>query len=84
MIRVSIFLLFAALDDAATSLHLKWDAKADEVRTALDFIDKVASISGTSGKPYLIRFKGGREILSHDFLVSELKKLDTWSMSEAA
>ena len=47
-----------------------------ELKTAVDFIDKVASISGTSGKPYLIRFKDGREIISHDFLLSELKKLD--------
>jgi len=64
-------------NNAATFLRLKWETKVTEVKTALDFIDKVASISGTSGKPYLIRFKDGREILSHDFLLAELKKLDT-------
>jgi len=62
-------------DKAATFLQLKWEANAAEVKTARDFIDNVASISGTSGKPYLIRFKDGREILSHDFLLAELKKL---------
>jgi len=64
-------------NNAATFLRLKWEIKVSEVKTALDFIDNVASISGTSGKPYLIRFKDGREILSHDFLLAELKKLDT-------
>ena len=64
-------------NNAATFLRLKWETKVSEVKTAVDFIDKVASISGTSGKPYLIRFKDGREIISHDFLLSELKKLDT-------
>jgi hypothetical protein len=64
-------------NNAATFLQLKWEANAADVKTARDFIDNVASISGTSGKPYLIRFKGGREILSHDFLLAELKKLDT-------
>jgi hypothetical protein len=64
-------------NNAATFLRRKWETKVAEVKTALDFIDKVASISGTSGKPYLIRFKDGREILSHDFLLAELRKLDT-------
>ena len=62
-------------DNAAIFLRRKWQANASEVRTALDFIDKVASISGTSGKPYLIRFKDGREIRSRDFLLGELRKL---------
>jgi hypothetical protein len=61
---------------AVRFLRGKWDANAAEVRTARDFIDKVASTSGTSGKPYLIRFKDGREIKSRDFLLTELKKLD--------
>jgi hypothetical protein len=62
-------------DNAATFLRRKWQANASEVSTALDFIEKVASISGTSGKPYLIRFKDGKEIRSRDFLLGELRKL---------
>jgi len=31
---------------------------------------------GTSGKPYLIRFKDGREIKSQEFLLAELKKIE--------
>ena len=64
-------------DSAAFFLRRKWEANESEVKTARDFIDKVASFSGTSGKPYVIRFKGGEEIRSRDFLLSQLKKLDT-------
>ncbi len=60
---------------AVTFLQLKWQANAANVKTASDFIDKIASISGI-GKPYLIRFKDGREIIGRDFLLAELKKLD--------
>lgn len=57
-------------------LHGKWEANDAAVKTARDFIDKVASTSGSSGKPYVIRFKDGREIKSRDFLLAELKKLE--------
>jgi hypothetical protein len=46
---------------AATFLRLKWGANDSEVKTARDFIDKVANFSATSGKPYIIRFKDGSE-----------------------
>ena len=64
-------------DSAATFLRRKWEANESEVKTARDFIDKVASFSGTSGRPYLIRFKDGGEIKSRDFLLAQLKNLDT-------
>jgi len=63
-------------DSAAVFLRRKWEANESEVKTARDFVDKVGSFSGTSGKPYLIRFKDGSEIKSRDFLLSQLKKLD--------
>ena len=63
-------------DSAAVFLRRKWRANESEVKTAQDFIDKVASFSGTSGKPYLIRFKDGSESQSRDFLLAQLKKLD--------
>jgi hypothetical protein len=63
-------------DTAARFLRLKWQANESEVKTARDFIDKVASMSGTSGKPYLIRFSDGSEIKSKDFLLAELRKLE--------
>ena len=44
---------------AATFLRLKWEANDSEVKTARNLI---ATFSGTSGKPYVIRFKDGNEI----------------------
>jgi len=41
------------------------------VKTTRDFIDKVASISGTSDKLYLIRYEAGKEIKSQEFLLAE-------------
>jgi uncharacterized membrane protein YvbJ len=61
---------------AVRFLRGKWDANDSVVKTAQDFVDKVASSSGTSGKPYLIRFKDGREVTSRAFLLAELKKLE--------
>jgi hypothetical protein len=66
--------------EVATAIRFlrgKWQANDAQVKTARDFIEKVASASGTSGKPYLIRFKDGREVRSHDFLLVELKKIET-------
>ena len=61
---------------AATFLRRKWQANASKVETARDFIDKVASESGTSGKPYLIRFNDGKEIQSREFLLARLRNLE--------
>ena len=63
-------------ENAATFLRLKWQAHDSAVKTARDFIDKVASFSGTSGKPYLIRMQDGTEVRSRDFLLAALKKLE--------
>lgn len=60
-------------------LRGKWEANDAKVKTARDFIDEVASVSGSSGKPYLIRFKDGREISSREFLIAALNKIDSQS-----
>lgn len=64
-------------NNAAKFLRGKWDANSGEVKSAKDFIEKVASFSGTSGKPYLIRFKDGKEVKSQEFLMAELKRLES-------
>ncbi|HEV8725480.1 MAG TPA: DUF5329 family protein [Candidatus Binatia bacterium] len=61
---------------AVRFLRGKWEANDSSVKTAQDFIEKVASASGTSGKPYLIRFKDGREIKSREYFLAELQKLE--------
>ena len=60
--------------NAAKFLRGKWEAKRKEIKTAEDFIDKAASVSGTTGKPYLIRFKDGREVKCGEYLKEQLKK----------
>ena len=61
---------------AAEHLRKKWDYARKEVKTARDFIDKIASKSHTTGQPYLIRFKDGREVKSGDFLSDRLKEIE--------
>jgi hypothetical protein len=61
---------------AAKFLRAKWEANEADVQTAEEFVGKVATASSTSGKPYSIRFKDGREVKSGDYLRSELKKLE--------
>ena len=64
--------------EAAALMRKKWEAMSEEIKTATDFIDKIMSVS-TSGakKPYLIRFKDGKETKCADYLKAELKKLET-------
>jgi len=62
---------------AARFLRGKWGAQEKEIKTATDFIDKVATVSSTSGKPYIIRFKAAREVKCSDYLREELKKLES-------
>ncbi len=61
---------------AARFLRGKWDANDSKIKTAKDFIEKSASQSSTSGKPYMIKFKDGRETKSGEYLLAELKKLE--------
>ncbi len=62
-------------DSAARFLREKWRARRSEVRSAEDFIDRVASFSSTTGEPYRIRFADGREVPSAEYLLAELAKL---------
>src|SRR5207245_2633253 len=45
---------------AGTFLRTKWE-RASDIKTAGDFIEKVATKSSTSGEAYVIRFKDGTE-----------------------
>jgi hypothetical protein len=62
--------------DAAAHLRTKLEASGGAITTASDFIDRLASQSSTSGKPYEIRYPDGRTVPAADFLRSELAKLD--------
>ena len=61
---------------AAKFLRGKWQAHETEIKTASDFIQKVGTASGTSGRPYLIRFKEKREVPCAEYLKEELRRLE--------
>ncbi len=67
--------------NAAKFLRGKWDAQRKEVHSAVDFIDKVATRSSTTGKAYLIRPKAGAETPCADYLKAQLKKIEAASKS---
>ena len=60
--------------DAAKFLRGKWDAKAKEIQSAEQFIDKAASVSSTTGQAYVIKFDDGHEVKCGDYLKQRLKK----------
>lgn len=62
--------------EAGAHLRMKLKYAGRTVKTAPDFIRLCGSASSMSGKPYLIRYKDGREVKSGDFLWTELKKLE--------
>ena len=66
--------------DAPTAgqfLRGKWKTQESEVKTAKDFIDKVATKSSTTGQPYLIRLPDGKELPSAEYLTKELSRIDS-------
>ncbi len=60
---------------AADHLQAKWEKHQQEVKTATNFIDALASKSGMSGKPYQIRFADGRTVNCSEVLHQELAKM---------
>ncbi len=70
-------------DAASTARFLrgKWRSRESEVRSAEDFIEKVASFSSTTGKPYLIRFRDDRQVQSAVFLREQLAHMKKKSLS---
>lgn len=60
---------------AAAHLSRKYRKMADKIKTAADFIRKIASRSESSGKPYLIRCED-KIYPSQDVLLSELQALE--------
>ena len=63
-------------EEAAKFLRGKMDSMGAEVTSARDFIERIASKSSMSGKPYQVRFSDGRLITSAKFLGDELKRLE--------
>ena len=60
---------------AADHLRMKWQKAGSSVKTAKDFIEKIASKSSMSGKAYEIEFDNGTKAETRSFL---FKKLSEW------
>jgi hypothetical protein len=62
--------------EAADHLQRKWEAAGDQITTADQFIERLASRSSTSGEPYVIRFANGKETPSGEYLREQLEEMD--------
>jgi hypothetical protein len=62
--------------EAAAHLRRKLDYAGSKVKTAQQFIDRLATGSSMTGKPYKIRFADGRTVESAVFLREQLRKLE--------
>ncbi len=61
---------------AREHLEFKLKRAGKKIKTAGDFIRKIASRSSFSGKPYYIRMKSGRIIKTEEWLKAKLKELE--------
>ena len=62
--------------EAAKFLRGKLESMGGEVKTAREFIERIASKSSTSGEPYHVKFADGRLIPTAQFLGDELRRMD--------
>jgi uncharacterized membrane protein len=69
---------------AADHMRRKWKRVEKDVHTARDFIRLAATSSIENGKPYLIRFKDGREVESAKFLGEKLDEIEKEKTDPAA
>lgn len=65
-------------DRTARHLRKKYFQRIGQVQTAEDYIDKVASISTASGRPYLALPGDGKAYRTGDLLNYELRRLETF------
>jgi len=64
--------------DAKTAVRFlrgKWDNERARIKTADDFIERAATRSTTTGRPYLIRLQDGTEKPCAEYLAGVLKEL---------
>lgn len=61
---------------ASAHLRMKLEKAGNRIKTANDFIERIASQSSTTGNPYKIVFENGKEVLAKDFYMQCLKELE--------
>ena len=62
--------------EAGKFLRGKLESMGQDVNTAREFIERIASKSSMSGEPYRVKFTDGRSMLAGQFLHDELKRLE--------
>lgn len=62
-------------ETASKHLKMKWNKAGNSIKTAEDFIDKIASKSSITGTEYKIVYDNGKEITTKKFLYDKLKKI---------
>ena len=62
--------------EAAKFLRGKLETMGSEVTTAGEFIERIATKSSMSGKPYHVKFADGKLIPAAQFLAEELKRME--------
>ena len=62
--------------EAGKFLRGKLDSMGNDVTTAREFIERIATKSSMSGKFYEVRFGDGKTMLASHFLTEELKRLE--------
>jgi len=60
---------------AAKHLRMKLNKAGDDIKTAQDFIDQIASKSSMTGQDYKIVYSDGKEILARKYFYDKLKTL---------
>ncbi len=66
------------------AMHLMWKYRKrfNDIKTAVDFIDKVASGSWLTGEQYKIKMPDGNTYPTRDILMNELAALDAYLQNE--
>ena len=67
---------------AASHMRMKLDYAGKRITTAEQFIDKLATGSSMTGKPYKIRFADGRTVESAVYFHEQLRKLEAPAVSK--
>ena len=62
--------------EAADHLQRKWEYAGDDIATAEQFIQELATKSSASGELYKIRFANGKELPSGEYLRQQLEEME--------
>jgi len=63
--------------EAANHLKMKLKNAGDDIQTAKQFIQELASKSSLSGKPYEILLSNGKRVKSETFFLEKLKEIES-------